>query len=140
MCVCVRVLVQPKFFVVGQGVPNDMFAYATVVTVGTAVTGTTTGATHEANEQTLVGSGTHSTWYTLAPSATGTYTIQTLQSSFDTTLGVYKSSNRSISTASKVRVSHCCSLALVFECVASPAAASRLCLCLVPSMPVFLLP
>jgi Bacterial pre-peptidase C-terminal domain len=70
---------------------NDMFANAQVLsgTSGTA-TGTNVGATKEAGEPNHAGNaGGVSVWYRWTAAASGSVTIDTIGSSFDTLLGVY---------------------------------------------------
>jgi ribosomal 30S subunit maturation factor RimM len=75
---------------VETGVANDMFANAQVVSKGTAVKGTNVGATKEAGEPNHAGNaGGKSVWWTWTAPASGTVTIDTLGSDFDTLLGVY---------------------------------------------------
>jgi hypothetical protein len=70
--------------------PNDQFANAQVVTGNSAsVTGSTVDATREPGEP---GHGDYSVWYRWTPSASGTVTINTCDSNFDTVLSVYTGS------------------------------------------------
>ena len=77
----------------GTGAPaNDAFADATPVTAG--ATGDTTGASRETGEPTIVGNaGGHSVWFTWTAPASGTATVDTHGSAFDTTLAVYTGSS-----------------------------------------------
>ena len=76
----------------GQPGPvNNNFVAATVVTVGSSYTGTTVGATHETSETTIA-TGTHSILYNWVSTGAGTFTFQTLGTSWDTELGVYANS------------------------------------------------
>jgi outer membrane protein assembly factor BamB len=70
---------------------NDGFAAAqTVAAAGGSVTGDTTAATREAGEPLIVGNpGGHSVWFAWTPTVSGTATIATAGSAFDTTLAVY---------------------------------------------------
>jgi hypothetical protein len=73
------------------GPGNDGFAAAqTVAAGGGSVTGDTTAATREAGEPLIVGNpGGHSLWFAWTPTVSGTATIATAGSAFDTTLAVY---------------------------------------------------
>ena len=76
-----------------QTVPpaNDLFANAQVVTGSTGTTtGSNVGATKESGEPNHAGNaGGASIWYRWAAPSTGTATIDTSGSSFDTLLGIY---------------------------------------------------
>jgi subtilase family serine protease len=70
---------------------NDNFANATLLTgMSISVTGSTVGATHEAHEPFIERSGGKSVWYSWKAPASGTVTLTTVGSDFDTLLGVYK--------------------------------------------------
>lgn len=73
---------------------NDNFANRQALTGSTwTATGSTTSATRETAEPNVAGvSGGKSIWYTWTASASGTVTLSTAGSSFDTTLGVYTGS------------------------------------------------
>ena len=76
------------------GPTNDAFANAQVLstTTGTA-TGTTVAATKETGEPNHAGNaGGHSVWFRFTATGTGTATIDTFGSSFDTLLAVYTGS------------------------------------------------
>jgi hypothetical protein len=75
----------------GAAPANDAFAAAQLLQGATGtVTGTNVGATKETGEPAQAGnSGGASVWYSWTPSASGSVTIDTTGSSFDTTLGVY---------------------------------------------------
>ena len=83
------------------GVPaNDNFANAIAVTLGSSGTATVTGfntnATHETGEPTHAsnaGTRSHSVWWKWTASAPGSLTVDTRNSYFDTTLGVYSGNN-----------------------------------------------
>jgi hypothetical protein len=70
---------------------NNNFANATVITGTTAtVTGSNTGASKESGEPNHAGNaGGKSVWWTWTATASGTVTIDTLGSNFDTLLGIY---------------------------------------------------
>jgi hypothetical protein len=70
---------------------NNNFANATVITGTTAtVTGSNTGASKESGEPNHAGTaGGKSVWWTWTATASGTVTIDTLGSNFDTLLGIY---------------------------------------------------
>lgn len=71
--------------------PNDQFANAHVATGNSAsVAGSTVDATREPGEPSH---GDYSIWYRWTPSATGTATIDTCDSNFDTNLSVYTGSH-----------------------------------------------
>ncbi len=74
---------------------NDNFANGAVLTGRTASwLGTNVGATKEAGEPTLKGNtGGASVWFTWVAPASGVYSLNTLGSDFDTTLGVYTGSS-----------------------------------------------
>ena len=77
--------------VAGAPPANDAFANAQLLT-GTSgtVTGSNVGATKESGEPAQAGNaGGASVWYSWTPATSGTATIDTVGSSFDTTLGVY---------------------------------------------------
>jgi hypothetical protein len=79
----------------GAGPSNDNFASAQAITgtSGTA-TGTNTGATKESGEPNHAGNpGGASVWYSWTAPTTGTVTISTFSSTFDTELGVYTGSS-----------------------------------------------
>src|SRR6185295_17615385 len=73
--------------------PNDNFASAQVINgCSGTVTGTNVGATHETNEPNHSpddGGGSRSVWYQWQSPSTGSVTITTAGSGFDTVLGVY---------------------------------------------------
>lgn len=73
---------------------NDKFANAKLVTgASVALTGTNIAATRESGEPLIAGNaGGRSVWYKWVATGTGTVTITTSGSQFDTTLGVYKGS------------------------------------------------
>lgn len=79
---------------------NDNFAAAASILGSTATwTGTNVGATREAGEPAVAGTtGGHSVWLTWTAPASGTVSINTHGSSFDTTLGVYTGSSVSTTT------------------------------------------
>ena len=86
----------PGVFTVLPRPGNDNFSDS-IQLVGAAplnVTGYTEGATKEAGEPTIIpgDAGGHSVWYTWAPPASGTYTVTTRGSDFDTLLGIYTGS------------------------------------------------
>jgi hypothetical protein len=71
---------------------NDNFANATVITgFPVSVAGNSTFATMQTGEQSNLGATqtTHSVWYSWTAPTTGLVTIDTIGSSFDTTIGVY---------------------------------------------------
>jgi hypothetical protein len=75
-----------------SGAPaNDLFANAQALPADSGtLTGSTVGATKETGEPANAGNvGGHSIWYRWTPSVSGTASIDTSGSSFDTTLGVY---------------------------------------------------
>lgn len=77
------------------GPVNNMFANRTSLS-GTSITatGTNTGANKEAGEPNHFGNiGGKSVWWTWTASSSGSVQIDTIGSSFDTTLGVYTGSN-----------------------------------------------
>lgn len=71
---------------------NDKFANRRPITGAyTTVTGSNVGATKETGEPNVLGvSGGKSVWWTWTAPASGTVTLSTAGSSFDTTLGVYR--------------------------------------------------
>ena len=71
--------------------PNDNFANATVL-AGTSLsaTGSNVGATHEPKEPFILKSGGKSVWWSWTAPSSGTVTLTTLGSDFDTLLGAYK--------------------------------------------------
>ncbi|MHC5540843.1 hypothetical protein ACYOEI_21690, partial [Singulisphaera rosea] len=71
--------------------PNDSFARRATITGSSAtVTGSNVNATRETGEPTIVGNaGGRSAWWTWTAPASGSVTISTAGSNFDTTLGVY---------------------------------------------------
>ena len=73
---------------------NDLFANAqTLVGTTGSITGTNVGATREAGEPTHAGvPGGRSVWYWWRAPATGTVTIETVGSNFDTVLAAYRGS------------------------------------------------
>jgi hypothetical protein len=75
----------------GAPPPNDAFANAQALTGATGtITATNVNATKEAGEPAQAGNGGGaSVWFTWTATANGTLTIDTVGSSFDTTLGVY---------------------------------------------------
>src|SRR5439155_161666 len=81
---------------------NDNFASRTVISGSSmTVTGTNANATREAGEPTIVGNGGgHSIWWSWTAPASGTVTISTAGSNFDTLLGVFTGS--SVSSLSTV--------------------------------------
>ncbi|MEX0322618.1 MAG: S8 family serine peptidase [Puniceicoccaceae bacterium] len=72
-------------------IPNDFFANRIVLTPGTTeTTGSNYGATFETDEPTNPSTaGTRSVWWEYIAATTGTVTIDTNGSNFDTTLAVY---------------------------------------------------
>ena len=74
---------------------NDMFASATVISGSSlSIAGSTVNATKQSGEPSHAGnSGGHSIWYTWVAPASGTATITTAGSSFDTLLAVYTGSS-----------------------------------------------
>ena len=70
---------------------NDNFASAQVLTgTSVVVTGSNVGASKQAGEPTLAGNaGGASVWYAWQAASSGSVTISTIGSSFDTMLGVY---------------------------------------------------
>jgi hypothetical protein len=70
---------------------NDLFSNATSISgSGGSTSGTTVGMTKEAGEPNHAGNtGGHSIWYAWTAPATGSVTIDTIGSSFDTLLGAY---------------------------------------------------
>ena len=82
--------------------PNDNFAAAQVISgCSGAVNGTNAGATHEAGEPNHSpdnNGGVRSIWYQWQSPSTGTATITTAGSGFDTVLGVYTGSSVSALT------------------------------------------
>jgi hypothetical protein len=84
-----------------SGPANDMFANAQAVSgaSGTA-TGSSVGATKEAGEPNHAGNaGGHSLWYRFTPATSGSVTIDTFGSNFDTLLAAYTGSSVSALTA-----------------------------------------
>jgi subtilase family serine protease len=74
-----------------SNLPNDNFANATVLSgTSASVTGTNVGATHELHEPYVEKTGGKSVWYSWTAPASGTVTLTTAGSDFDTVLGVYK--------------------------------------------------
>jgi predicted Zn-dependent protease len=75
---------------------NNNFANATPITLTGAtaqVTGTNVGSTKEAGEPNHAGNtNVHSVWWKWTPASSGSVTITTLGSNFDTVLGVYTGS------------------------------------------------
>lgn len=74
---------------------NDAFASATAIT-GTSgsATGSTVGASKETGEPNHAGNrGGHSAWWTWTPASSGSTTITTAGSSFDTLLAIYTGSS-----------------------------------------------
>lgn len=70
-------------------IPNDSFANRTLIT-GTLVTGENRFATSEPGEPNPAGtSGVRSVWWSWTASVSGSVTMSTAGSNFDTTLGVY---------------------------------------------------
>ena len=72
------------------------------ITKGTTVTATTIGATHETGELSPGYNGQHSVWFAFTPTTTGTVTVSTAGSGFDTMLGFYVNSNGLLSGATQV--------------------------------------
>ncbi len=74
-----------------SGPPNDSFANRQVILPpGGTTNGSNVGATKEGGEPNHAGnSGGASVWYVWVPGVSGTVTVDTCTSSFDTTLGVY---------------------------------------------------
>ncbi|MDE0165848.1 MAG: matrixin family metalloprotease [Bryobacterales bacterium] len=71
----------------GTGPPNDLFSNALTISGARGrTTGSNVGATEENGEP---GSGASSVWWQWRPASSGTVTIDTAGSTFDTTLGVY---------------------------------------------------
>src|SRR5207253_9788740 len=77
------------------GPGNDNFAGALVLSgVSGSVSADTSGATREAGEPTIVGNaGGHSVWYGWTAPASGSVSLDTHGSAFDTTLAVYTGSS-----------------------------------------------
>ena len=77
------------------GLTNDDFANRITITGSSAtVIGTNVGATKQAGEPNHAGNtGGKSVWYTWTAPTTGTATIDTLGSSFDTLLAIYTGSS-----------------------------------------------
>jgi hypothetical protein len=77
-----------------SGPPNDAFANAEVLAgASDTTTGTNQGATKETGEPNHAGrTGGKSVWYKWTPQTSGTATINTTGSNFDTVLGVYTGS------------------------------------------------
>ncbi len=75
----------------GPSMPNDAFAMATTLpSVSTTVTGTNAGASKEPGEPNHAGgTGGRSVWWRVVAPSSGTVTISTAGSSFDTVLAVY---------------------------------------------------
>lgn len=71
---------------------NDQFANRRTITgTSVVVTGSNVGATRESGEPSVAGVGGGKTvWWTWKATITGTVTLSTAGSSFDTTLGVYR--------------------------------------------------
>ncbi|GAA1983786.1 M6 family metalloprotease domain-containing protein [Microbacterium pumilum] len=86
-----------------NGIPpaNDAFAGATVIDgVSGTRTATTVGATKEAGEPAHAGNGGgHSIWYSWTAPASGTLTVTTTGSTFNTLLGIYRGSSVTTLTA-----------------------------------------
>lgn len=82
------------------GPPNDMFASAQAASGGSGSgTGSNTGATKEAGEPNHAGNaGGKSIWYTWTPAQSGSATIDTVGSGFDTLLAVYTGTSVSVLT------------------------------------------
>ena len=80
-----------------SGPTNDNFANASVLSgVSGSVSADTSGATREAGEPTVVGNaGGHSVWYGWTAPASGSVSVDTHGSVFDTTLAVYTGSSLS---------------------------------------------
>jgi hypothetical protein len=78
-----------------NGPANDSFASKTTITGSTAiVSGVNVNATKEAGEPNHVGNtGGKSVWWSWTVPATGSVTINTAGSNFDTTLGIYTGSS-----------------------------------------------
>jgi len=80
----------------GSSPLNDRFANATeiaMITGSLSLTGANIGATWEAGEPFHAGDiGSGSAWWRWTPPISGTYTLTTLGSNFDTTLGLYTGS------------------------------------------------
>lgn len=77
-------------FVVAVAPPNDNFANALVVVSNAVVVGGNIGATKETSEPSHAANpGGRSIWYRWVAPSTGPWSIDTVGSSFDTTLGVY---------------------------------------------------
>ncbi len=77
-----------------SGPPNDLFANAQVVSGSSgSATGSNVGATKEPGEPNHAGNaGGASVWFRWTAPSSGTATVDTLSSSFDTLLGVYTGS------------------------------------------------
>jgi hypothetical protein len=85
----------------GSGGPaNDMFAGAQAIGGASgSLTGSNVGASKESGEPNHAGhAGGHSVWYAWTAPASGTVTIDTVGSAFDTILGVYTGSSVSALT------------------------------------------
>ena len=80
-----------SFLVKGNAPDNDNFANPALLTgAAKTVTGANVGATREANEPYHAGNaGGASVWWTWTAPSSGSYTLTTRGSSFDTVLGVY---------------------------------------------------
>jgi hypothetical protein len=84
----------------GLGPTNDMFAAATVISGASGqATGTNVGATLEAGEPTHHSQASESVWWQWSAPTSGTVTIDTFGSSFDTVLSVYTGSTVGALTA-----------------------------------------
>jgi hypothetical protein len=72
---------------------NDNFANAIVIQSGQTLTASNAAATRQAGEPTILGNpGGHSEWWSWTATTSGTVTISTVGSDFDTLLGVYTGS------------------------------------------------
>ena len=89
--------VSASAFTVLQPAPNDNFVNRIIVNATASSPGTSSsnniGATRESGEPlNTSGSGGHTVWWAWTATASGTVTIDTFTSNFDTTLGVYTGS------------------------------------------------
>ena len=76
-----------------SGPANNCFSTATTVTKGSSTGQSTSGATLESGEPRPCGSIGATVWFTYTPTTSGTVTIDTMGSGFDTVLAVYTGSS-----------------------------------------------